>query len=757
MSKRNDQADQTSKVGEKTKLNGTGIGRGANRYTGFAYGSRFLLRCHIACAALSWFSIASAQADTVAPQKPPAAKIKYVTDKHINDVDNVADWLAYGRNHNEQRYSPLTNLNASNVAKLKLDWHLDLAQDVGLVSTPLVKDGILYFTGTMNVVRAVDARTGKLLWTHDPKIAEEVAGIKRTGWVHNRGLSMYGDKLFSATWDGRLIALDLKSGKTLWSTRTFGLDEPLYITGAPKAFKGKVLIGNGGTEAGPTRGFVTAYDADTGKQLWRFYIVPGNPSDGFEDAAMEMAAKTWTGEWWKHGGGGNAWHAFTYDEEFDTLYIGTGNGSPWNQKIRSPDGGDNLFLCSIVALDPDTGAYKWHYQTTPGETWDYNSNMDIVLADLDIKGKTTKAILHAPKNGFFYVIDRATGQLVSAEPFADVNWASHIDLATGRPVEVPGARYESGKASIFPSPWGAHSWHAMSFNPQTGLVYLPTMHIQADYTDERYDETWRSVAFEGGTAVDYTQGENPRNYLGSLQAWDPIKQRAVWSVPQRYAWASGTVTTAGNLVFQGDPRGMLTAYDARSGAQLWQIDAGLGISAPPITYELDGVQYLSVLVGYGGGYAGRILPGAEDLGWAYGAHTRRLLTFSLKGSAELPSQPPPYHPEPILEAGFEPDPTLVNEGAGLYIQHACYGCHGIDGIAGGMAPDLRASAIPLSEMEALFTAIVRGGERVSRGMPGFPNLTDKEMMALRHYIRSIAHKEVQNEPSKKLNKSVDET
>lgn len=698
-------------------------------------GFHWLLR---GCTAIAILTLSiSSQADQAQPKKITAQ----IDDKHINDVSNTADWLAYGKNHNEQRFSPLTDINAKTVKQLKLDWHVDLPNDVGLVSTPLVKDGVMFFTGTMNVVRAVDATSGKLLWTHDPQIAKEVAGEKRVGWVHNRGLTIYGDKIFSATWDGRLIALDLSTGKTIWSTRTFGLDEPLYITGAPKAFKGKVLIGNGGTEAGPTRGFVAAYDADTGKEAWRFNIVPGNPDLGFEDNAMKMAAKTWTGKWWEHGGGGNAWHAFTYDEELDALYIGTGNGSPWNRKIRSPDGGDNLFLCSIVALDPDTGEYKWHYQTTPGETWDYNSNMDIVLADLNIKGKATKAILHAPKNGFFYVIDRTTGKVVSAEPFAEVNWATHVDLKTGRPVEVPGARYESGKASVTPSPWGAHNWQAMSFNPNTGLVYLPTIHIQADYTDERFDANWKSVAFEGGTAVDYSKGEDPRDYLGSLQAWDPIQQKAVWSVPQQYAWASGTLTTAGNLVFQGDPQGKFTAYDARDGKTLWQFDAGLGISAPPITYKLGGKQYVSVLVGYGGGYSGRILPGAENLGWAYGVHTRRLLTFSMTGEGGDAQQPPPYHPEPIVEAGFDIDPDLATTGAGLYIQHGCYGCHGIDTVAGGMAPDLRASAVPLSEMEPVFAAIVKGGQRVARGMPAYPDITNKEMQAMRHYIRQRAHLE----------------
>jgi len=667
------------------------------------------------------------------------AKTIHVTDADIARTTNTADWLAYGRTHDEQRFSPITDVNATNVGQLGVARHLDLPDDIGLVSTPLVANGVLYFTGSMNVVRAVDARSGKLLWTHDPQVAREIAGHKKTGWMHSRGLSLYGNKLFSATWDGRLQALDLESGKLIWSTRTFDLGEPLYITGAPKAFKGKVLIGNGGTETGPSRGYVSAYETNTGKLAWRFYIVPGNPADGFENDAMEVAALTWTGKWWEHGGGGNAWHAFTYDEELDTLYIGTGNGSPWNQKLRSPDGGDNLFLCSIVALDPDTGKYRWHYQTTPGETWDYNSNMDIVLADLDIKGKPVKAILHAPKNGFFYVLDRTNGKLISAEPFADVTWATHIDKTTGRPVERSGARYEDGSENVTPGPYGAHNFQAMSFNPLTGLVYLPTIHMSVDYIDKAYDQTWRSVPFEGGTAVDYVESNPPRSYAGSLQAWDPVAQRQVWAVEQKAPMAAGTLTTAGDLVFQGRIDGLLKAYHARTGQELWSFDAGLGISAPPITYKLGDTQYLSILVGYGGGYASRLTPGPENLGWSYGVHTRRLLTFALNGKDVVPGQPAPFFVSPILEPGFVVDTELAKEGEKLYLTKFCYACHGVGGVAGGMAPDLRASAIPLSEMEAAFRSVVRDGERLARAMPGFPDITDAQLTAIRHYIRREAH------------------
>ena len=474
-------------------------------------------------------------------------------------------------------------------------------------------------------------------------------------------------------------------------------------------------------------------DAETGEQAWRFYIVPGNPADGFENEAMKMAAETWTGEWWKHGGGGNAWHGFTYDADLDQLYIGTGNGSPWNRKIRSPEGGDNLFLCSIVALDPDTGEYLWHYQTTPGENWDFTSNMDIVLADLEIDGEETKAILHAPKNGFFYVINRETGKLISAEPFAETSWASHIDKETGRPVEVPGARYEEGPAWITPTPSGAHNWHAMSYNPQTGLVYLPTIHDARIFTDEGIDlDAWQSVAFVGGTGVNVLlTADKPREYPGSLQAWDPVKQELKWSVPQEQLYNAGTLTTAGNLVFQGRPEGQLVAYHADDGEILWTFDLGLGISAPPITYKIDGRQYIALLVGWGGGWTGFF---GADLGWSYGTHTRRLVVFSLEGESELPPLPAPQFATPIKDATFFIDESLAQLGAALY--GYCDQCHGVGAIAGGMAPDLRGSAFPLDP--GAFASVVRDGSRSARAMPAFPHLTDEHLTALRHYIRQQA-------------------
>jgi quinohemoprotein ethanol dehydrogenase len=657
-----------------------------------------------------------------------------VDDAALADTAQGDDWLAFGRTSNEQRFSPLTQIDEANVGGLAVDWYLDLPGDRGLGSTPLVVDGVMYFIGSMNIVRAVDGTSGTVLWTYDPRV-REYAGRLRAGWDLSRGIAYWGDKVYLATWDGRLIALRADSGAEVWNVQTIDPELAMYITGAPKVFDGKVLVGNGGSENGPSRGYVTAYDAETGEQIWRFWTVPGNPADGFENDAMRMAAETWTGEWWIHGGGGNAWHGFTYDAELDQLYIGTGNGSPWNQKIRSPGGGDNLFLCSVVALDPDTGEYLWHYQTVPGESWDYNSSMDIVLTDLEIEGRERKVLLHAPKNGFFYVIDRTNGELISAENFVETTWATHIDMTTGRPVEVPGARYEDGMANVTPTEMGGHNWHAMSFNPRTGLAYYPAMHQARTYTDVGIDPaTYRVTNWLVGVGVGggNTGSTHPSGALSTLQAWDPVRQTLAWEVPLPGVYNPGTMTTAGNLVFQGRVDGLLVAYRADTGEELWRYDLGLGILAPPITYAVDGRQYVALLVGWGSLMARG--PEAAALGWTYGAHTRRLVAFSLDGTATLPPQPPRHVPVPI-DIPFEVDRALVGRGAVVYGQQ-CSLCHGAGAIAGGLTPDLRASPI-VGDLED-FAGVVRDGTRAVNGMPAYSDITLEELVALQHYIRSRA-------------------
>jgi quinohemoprotein ethanol dehydrogenase len=452
-----------------------------------------------------------------------------------------------------------------------------------------------------------------------------------------------------------------------------------------------------------------------------------------------MAAKTWKGEWWKHGGGGNTWNGFTYDAEYDQILIGTGNGSPWNQKVRSPGGGDNLFLCSIVALDAQTGKYKWHYQTVPGETWDYNSSMDIVLADLKLGGKTVKALMHAPKNGFFYVIDRKDGKLLSAEKIGKVTWATGIDMKTGRPIEAKGARYEDGEEIVWPGPLGVHNWHAMSYSPKTGLVYIPKVDLSARFNDQKIELVdWNSPSFKLDVAVDtgFAKDVPVGTGVSALIAWDPVKQKKVWEVPQDGFWNPGTMVTAGDVVFQGRANGDFVAYDAKTGKKLWSEFLGSGISAPPITYAVDGRQYVSILVGWGGagvGFAGG--SANAKYGWAYGGQKRRLFTFALGGDAKLPALEPKVFPEPIVPADFQIDATLVEKGRSLYVGH-CLMCHGSGGVSGGAAPDLRASPIMLQA--SVLKAVVNDGAKVSLGMPQFKEIGDADLEAIRHFIRHQA-------------------
>ena len=659
-----------------------------------------------------------------------------VDDKYLESGGDGSNWPAYGRTSTEQRYSPLDTINAGNVKQLGIEWVTELPNERSLIATPLAVDGVLYFTGSYSRTYAVEARSGKLLWQFDPQTIERAGDRLRIMWDINRGPAYYKGKVIISTVDGRLVAIDAKTGKQLWETMTVDPRKSYYVNGAPKVFRDKVIIGNGGTEHEAARGYVTAYDVNTGKQAWRFYIVPGNPSDGFENKAMEMAAKTWTGEWWKHGGGGNVWNGMTYDAEFNQVLIGTGNGSPWNQKIRSPDGGDNLFLCSIVAVDADTGEYKWHYQTNPGETWDYNANMDIVLADVQYGGQTIKAMLQAPKNGFFYIINRANGELLSAEKFGKVTWAERIDLKTGRPVEIQGSRYEDGEEMVWPGPWGAHNWHAMSYNPNTGLVYIPAFDMPGLYIDKGMDiKHWQSPRFRVDPGVEFKGEDVPKDIASAqLLAWDPIKQQKAWSHKLPPMWNAGTMTTKGNLVFQGRADGEFVAYDARNGEQLWSVNVGSGISSAPISYSVDGKQYVSLLVGWGGG--GTILGSlAAQHGWKYKAHPRRLFTFALDGKVAMPPSPPPALAQPIDPPDFKIDPALAERGRELFARSCLY-CHGAGMVAGGQAPDLRESAIATSR--DAFKSVVLDGAKRANGMPPFQELKDEDIDGLMHFIRQRA-------------------
>jgi quinohemoprotein ethanol dehydrogenase len=657
------------------------------------------------------------------------------------DSSDGRDWPSPGRTYGEQHYSPLDEINAGKVGQLGLAWSLDLP--VGnSVTQPIAVEGVLYFASGFSVVHAVDAATGKVLWAYDPKVLEMAGDRLRAAWG-SRGIAWCDGSIYVATFDGRLIAIDAKTGKQQWSAQTTAKDSGLYITGAPRAFDGKVIIGNAGADTAAVRGYVTAYDARSGTQLWRFHTVPGNPASGFESPAMEMAAKTWHGEWWKHGGGGTVWNAITYDAETRTVLLGTGNGAPWNRKVRSEGKGDNLFLSSIVALDADSGAYKWHYQTNPGDSWDYNAAMDIQLAELTIGGKPRKVLLTAPKNGFFYVIDRTNGQLVSAEPFTKVTWAKSIDLKTGRPVEAANVRYENGPFLLAPSPVGAHSWLPMAFSPKTGLAYIPVIEMEATLTDGYLDVAkWRRPDFKAidggvGFLVERPSGES----ASSLLAWDPVAQKQVWRVPTPTNVNGGVMAAAGNLVFQGTIDGRFSAYDALNGALLWSFDAKAPIMGPPISYAVNGRQYVTVITGAG---TSLVLQGErfEKYNIGYREQARRVLTFTIGGKAALP-EVAPYKFEPVTDPGYRPDRVTEARGFAVYSQ-TCIMCHGRDVYAAGNAPDLRASPMILSKES--FAEVVTNGALQLQGMPSFADLTGQQVEDIRQYLRKRADDAVHGKP-----------
>jgi len=659
------------------------------------------------------------------------------SQKLLSDTAHGADWPGYGRTFDNGHYSPLEEINDRTVGQLGLAWSYSLPPAASTVGAPLAVDGVLYLGTGLAVVRAFEAATGKLLWEYDPKVGT-VAGRELHGAWGIRGIAWWNGKVYAGTMDGRLIAIDAKTGKPVWTAQTTTKGDGRYITGAPVAFDGKVIIGHGGADFVPIRGYVTTYDAETGKQLWRFYTVPGNPAVD-RDETTQLAAKSWTGEWWKYGGGGTVWNAITYDPEFDRIYLGTGNGFPQNQKIRSPGGGDNLFLSSIVALDAKTGKYLWHYQTNPGETWDYNAAMDIQLATLRLGDEDTPVILHAPKNGFFYVINRRDGKLLSAEPFATVNWAKKIDLASGRPVENPEMR-EFDKRPVLLKPsggLGAHTWVPMAFSPKANLVFLPVAEMPQVYDATGIDpKTWQprpGVVSNTGFNRSFTYGvaPPPEARFGALTAWDPVAQKARWSVPLRYPTNGGVMATEGNLVFQGLAEGLFIARDAATGKVLWQFDAQTGIIAQPITYTAGGRQYVTVVAGFGGG-AGGLGPMVAGLGWDYRTQPRRVLTFAVGGTAKLPPAPAKVPMQPVDDPAWRTDSAAERRGAALFAT-SCAMCHGPGAVAAGSAPDLRASVTILAP--DAFTAIVRKGILQAAGMPRYDNFSDAELEELRKFLR----------------------
>jgi PQQ-dependent dehydrogenase (methanol/ethanol family) len=680
----------------------------------------------------------------VAAAADPAKQAGNVTAARLLAAEGDADnWLGHGRTYAEQRYSPLAQVNDGNVRDLGLAWSVELDTNRGQEATPIVVDGVMYVSTAWSKVLALDAATGKVLWRYDPKPIG-AQGAAACCDVVNRGVAVWEGKVFVGTIDGRLVALDAATGHPLWDVVTVDRSKPYTITGAPRVVKDKVIIGNSGAELG-VRGYVSAYEANSGRLAWRFYTVPPNPADGPDKAASDpvwawAAGKTWAGKWWEMGGGGTVWDSIVYDPEFDQLLVGVGNGSPWNHRARSAGQGDNLFLASILALDPDTGGYKWHYQVNPAESWDFTATQQITLADLTIDGKPRKVLMQAPKNGFFYVIDRSSGKLISAEPYAEQNWAERIDLATGRPVEKAGVRYADKPFVISPSGIGAHAWMPMSYSPKTGLVYIPAMHVPLSLSDDvnyaRHIGRWNTGvsflappegAIEGATPLERRANLAKTNY-GELVAWDPVAQKARWSVRMPWPWNGGTLATGGNLVFQGDPYGVFRARAADTGKELWSFQAQAGILAGPVTYRVNGVQYVAVLQGYGGS-----MGMATQTDWMRRPPPNgRVLVFKLGGSAKLPALPAAA-PRPFVRSAEKFTPAQLSEGEAQYLAF-CSICHG-----GPVNPDLFRS--PVTASKQAWRSVVIDGALKDRGMISFaPWMSADQAEAVRGYVITEAGK-----------------
>jgi len=666
-----------------------------------------------------------------------------VDERRLRSAERNGEWLAVGRTYDEQRFSPLAQVNTKTVGQLGLAWYADIDTERGQEATPIVVDGVLYVTTAWSKVKAFDAATGRPLWSYDPKVDPAVAQIACCDVV-NRGVAAWKGRIYLGVLDGRLIALDARTGQEIWSVLTTEPGRAYTITGAPRIVRDKVIIGNGGADYN-ARGYVTAYDAATGRRLWRFYTVPGDPAAGFETPELEQAARTWTGEWWKLGGGGTVWDGMAYDVETGLLYIGVGNGTPWNQRFRSPGGGDNLFLSSIVALDPDTGAYRWHYQTTPGETWDFTAAQPIMVATLPWRGRPRRVVLQAPKNGFFYVLDARTGALLSAEKFAPVDWAERVDLATGRPVERPAARYDrTGEPVIVsPGPLGAHNWHPWSYSPRTGLVYLPVTENNGPYgstAELKVSDRAYNTGVDAAAALPlYKQPGAPKGgaVRSYLQAWDPVQAKEVWRVENAVYGSSGVMATAGGLVFSGNHAGTFDAYDAATGRRLWSQPTQAKIVAAPMSYEIGGEQYVAVLAGARG------LPDGQQRTSPVSANNSRLLVYKLGGEARLPAEPFTAAQAGTIRQTLDP-PLLtgtnedVISGQAAYAR-VCSGCHGAAAVADKSIPDLRYSTTLNSLAD--WNAVVIDGSRAARGMASFKTLlAPGEAEMIWHYVVSEANK-----------------
>lgn len=666
-------------------------------------------------------------------------------------------WMGLGRTYKGERFSPLTSISDSNASRLGFAWEYSARTRRGRVehgqeATPIVVDGVLYASGPWGTVYAVDAKTGAEKWRYDPEV-DGSYNRRACCDVVSRGLQVWRGRVYVATIDGYLVALDASTGKQIWRSDTFiDRDTRFYtITGAPQVAGDVVVIGNSGGEFG-VRGYVTAYDLQSGVQQWRFFTVPGDPAkEAPEDKAMEAALKTWGPKTdWASGLGGTVWGEMSYDPELNLLYVGTGNSTPYAGWHRDPSRGDNLYLVSILAINPTNGELKWHYQQVPWELWDYTASANMILADLTIAGRPRKVLMQAPKNGVYYVLDRETGEFISGKPFVFANWLTGFD-STGRPRINPAAIYEKGPALVFPTQAGGHNWQPMAYSPKTGLVYIPAREQgMLMFGEARYQWTKGKANMAAGAMLGFTldqvgpaerkfvedaRRKDPTLPLPATQevliAWDPIAQQEKWRVPiGDKDWAGGGVlTTAGNLVIQGKSDGHLVVYRADNGDKLHDIEVGTGIMAAPISYQVDGEQYVAVLAGFGGALAPAYPLGSASYTYQnYG----RILAFKLGGAAT------PLPPKRQVQTTPEP-PTLafysdsLAERGGTLLGTSCAFCHLARGEGQLSAyPDLHRLT---PAVHAAFDSIVTGGKLQSMGMSSFADIfTPGDVQAIHAYV-----------------------
>jgi len=695
----------------------------------------------------------SAAGNTAAPAPVPAvqgqsagetpadiAAANVTNERMLNAANEPEQWMMVGGTYEERHYSPIDQINRDNVGNLELAWFADYNVNLSQQGTPLYIDGVIYVSTAWSMVNAFDARTGELLWHYDPQTPREIVSKVCCGIV-NRGIAAYEGKIYLGTLDGYIVAINADTGEEMWRKLTVDPSGPYTITSAPRIVKGQVLIGNSGAEKS-ARGYLGAYDATTGEDLWRVYTVPGNPELGFENPQMEMAASTWSGNWWELGGGGTVWDAIVYDEQNNLVIFGTGNGTPWDQRARDPEGGDNLFVASILAVDADTGEYVWHYQTTPGDTWDYDAMSPMMLVDLEVDGQQRHVVMQPNKNGFFYMLDAANGELLRGYPFTEVNWATGIDMETGRPIEVPEARYDHENIwNLAPGVQGGHGWHANAWNPETGYIYIATqrayfaMQSQEDFVPNT-SPTANNLAIDMGASFIYFRDnpDAPREFVGYVSAWDPVTGEEVWRGEENAGPTGGVLSTAGGLVFSGGGNNTneFRAYDTVTGEKLWSFDTQTGMVAAPITFEMDGKQYVAASVGI------------NQAGNYFAPNYSRLLVFALDGGASLP-EPLTFTPRELNPPELAVGQDVVDAGATVYGEH-CGVCHGVNGQQrGANFPNLLVT--PMLHSQQAFDQVVLEGVRAQNGMVSFADrLSAEDSEAIRWYLVAQANEAMRQTP-----------